>query len=137
MYWAYVDYRGVTLLPGALFQRVCPQRSLGAADYTRHVDWCRFRLAKTIGRAARQAIRMIGYGDSLTAQGGGNPAPDGSAGNQLVPNLDRDKLNGYYTTDQQPQVYGRMPADTQALYPKYDHGDEPARSMYTSGSTGI
>lgn len=123
MYWAYVDYRGVTLLPARYFSGYA-RSGLGAADYTRHVDWCRARLAKTIGRALRgQAIRMIGYGDSLTAQGGGNPAPDGSAGNQLVPNLDRDKLNGYYTTDQQPQVYGRMPADTQALYPKYDHGD--------------
>ena len=38
MYWAYVDYRGVTLLPARYFSGYA--RS-GAADYTRHVDWCR------------------------------------------------------------------------------------------------
>jgi len=111
------------LLPARNFNGYA-RAGLASADHTRYLDWCRARLPKTIGRALRgQSIRLIGYGDSITAQGGGNPAPDGSAGNQLVPNLDRDKLNGYYTTDQQPQIYGRMPADTQALYPKYDHGD--------------
>lgn len=123
MYWAYVDYRGVTLLAARNFNGYA-RGGLASADYTRHLDWCKARLVKTIGKALRGGtIRLIGYGDSITAQGGGNPAPDGSVGNQLIPNLDRDKISGYYTTPDQPEVYGRMPPDTQALYPLYDHGD--------------
>jgi lysophospholipase L1-like esterase len=123
IYWAYVDYRGVTLRSAHAF-RGFARIGVVAADHARHLEYCRARLSKTIGRAMRgQAIKLIGYGDSITAQGGGNPANDGSVGNQLAPNLDRDKLDGYYITDSQPEVYGRMPADTQALYPKYDHGD--------------
>lgn len=123
LYWAYVDRRGVVLQPAHMFNGYA-RIGTASSDYTAYLEYCRACLPKTIGRAMRgQAIKLIGYGDSITAQGGGNPAPDGSAGNQLIPNLDRDKLSGYYTTEQQPEIYGRMPTDTQALYPKYDHGD--------------
>lgn len=122
-YWAYVDYRGVILQPAHAFNGYA-RTGAASADRASYIDYCRARLPKTLGRAMRgQTIRLIGYGDSITAQGGGNPADDGSVGNQLIPNLDRDKIDGYYTTASQPEIYGRMPADTAAIYPKYDHGD--------------
>lgn len=123
IYWAYIDSRGVILMPARSFRGFAKIGPV-ATDWNSHVEWCQARLRKTLGKAIRgQAIKLIGYGDSTTAQGGGNPDGGGGSGNQLIPNLDRDKLSGYYTTTTQPEIYGRMPTDTQALYPKYDHGD--------------
>ncbi len=60
---------------------------------------------------AREAITLVGYGDSITSQGGPAPIdwyrPDGVL---------RDVLEGY--------IYnGRFQADTVAAIPLFDHGD--------------
>jgi lysophospholipase L1-like esterase len=56
---------------------------------------------------AGQAIKLIGYGDSITAQGGGAP--------YNVPNTFRRDV---------PSHYLRNPQDTRDTWPLFDHGDE-------------
>ncbi|ABY32753.1 SGNH/GDSL hydrolase family protein [Methylorubrum extorquens] len=105
----YVYPGNVEVIPLLRFKR-----GVRRGSEARHQEWleyCREALAVPRRKLMRgQPLRWAGYGDSTTEQGGNG------ARNPTEPNKYRDVLANYYV---------RIPADTQATYPRFD-GDEGA-----------
>ncbi len=87
-------------------------------EYADLTQYNRASIAKYLGLVRKgTAGPIIGYGTSITAQGGG------MGSNQVLPNVDRDVVKsaaGYFQTTTKPELTGRMPNDTAATIPLFD-----------------
>ncbi len=100
LYKAYVTRYGVDLIPLHQFDGLA--RNDRVADHAAWKQYCRSCLPKTLKRLENgQALKLLGYGDSITAMGGGGISPNGSMRDL------KSYLNG-------------LPADTLATIPTFD-----------------
>lgn len=110
----YVYPGNVEVIPLLRFNR-----RVRRGSEARHQEWlnyCRRALPKSRCKLVRgQALRWAGYGDSTTEQGGNG------ARNPTEPNKYRDVLANYYV---------RIPADTQATYPRFDGDEGPGAHIH-------